>query len=188
MVRLHTTEIPMEEMAAMGDAEKSNNEMEAVQTLKIGMHYKGGKIAYLLTPSDPGYDPNVQHGIIAAVADLPGEVAWGCNDKFLAGRSSIGAGSQNTTDIVSGCAAKETAAKLCSNLNQGGYDDWYLPSKDELNKLFLEMKVIGGFREVCYWSSTETGKYNACSQIFDNGFQTANDKSTTFSVRPIRSF
>jgi len=50
------------------------------------------------------------------------------------------------------------------------------------------MKVIGGFREVCYWSSTETGKYNACSQIFDNGFQTANDKSTTFSVRPIRSF
>jgi hypothetical protein len=63
-----------------------------------------------------------------------------------------------------------------------------LPSKDELNKLFLQMKVIGGFREVCYWSSTETGKYNACTQIFDNGFQTANDKSTTFSVRPIRSF
>ena len=185
---IYVREIPMEEMAAMGDAEKRNNEMEAVQTLKIGMNYKGGKIAYLLTPSDPGYDPNVQHGIIAAVADLPGEVAWGCNDKFLAGRSSIGAGSQNTTDIVSGCAAKETAAKLCSNLNQGGYDDWYLPSKDELNKLFLEMKVIGGFREVCYWSSTETGKYNACSQIFDNGFQTANDKSTTFSVRPIRSF
>jgi hypothetical protein len=175
-------------MAAMGDAANSKNEMEAVQALKIGMDYKGGKIAYLLTPSDPGYDANVQHGIIAAVSDLPGEVAWGCNDKFLAGRSSIGTGSQNTIDIASGCSVAGNAATLCSNLIQGGYDDWYLPSKDELNKLFLQMKVIGGFREVCYWSSTETGKYNACSQIFDNGFQTANDKSTTFSVRPIRSF
>jgi len=185
---IYVREIPMEEMAAMGNVEKSKNEMEVVQTLKIGMDYKGGKIAYLLTPSDPGYDANVQHGIIAAVSDLPGEVAWGCNDKFLAGRSSIGTGSQNTIDIASGCSVVGNAASLCSNLNQGGYDDWYLPSKDELNKLFLQMKVIGGFREVCYWSSTETGKYNACSQIFDNGFQTANDKSTTFSVRPIRSF
>jgi hypothetical protein len=185
---IYVREIPMEEMAAMGDAAKSKDEMEAVQTLKIGMEYKGGKIAYLLTPSDPGYDANVQHGIIAAVADLPGEVAWGCNDKFLAGRSSIGTGSQNTIDISSGCSVAGNAATLCSNLVKGGYDDWYLPSKDELNKLFLQMKVIGGFREVCYWSSTETGKYNACTQIFDNGFQTANDKSTTFSVRPIRSF
>jgi hypothetical protein len=185
---IYVREIPMEEMAAISVTEKSKDDMEAVQSLKIGMNYKGGKIAYLLTPSDPGYDPNVQHGIIAAVADLPGEVAWGCNDKFLAGRSTIGSGSQNTTDIASGCTAAENAATLCSNLKQGGYDDWYLPSKDELNKLFLQMKVIGGFREVCYWSSTETGKYNACSQIFDNGFQTANDKSTTFSVRPIRSF
>ena len=185
---IYVREIPMEEMAAMGDAAKNKDEMEAVQTLKIGMDYKGGKIAYLLKPSDPGYDANVQHGIIAAVADLPGEVAWGCNDKFLAGRSSIGTGSQNTIDISSGCSVAGNAATLCSNLIQGGYDDWYLPSKDELNKLFLQMKAIGGFREVCYWSSTETGKYNACSQIFDNGFQTANDKSTTFSVRPIRSF
>jgi hypothetical protein len=185
---IYVREISMEEMAAMGDAAKSKNEMESVQALKIGMDYKGGKIAYLLTPSDPGYDANLQHGIIAAVSDLPGEVAWGCNDKFLAGRSSIGTGSQNTIDIASGCSVAGNAATLCSNLIQGGYDDWYLPSKDELNKLFLQMKVIGGFREVCYWSSTETGKYNACTQIFDNGFQTANDKSTTFSVRPIRSF
>ena len=185
---IYVREIPTEEMAAMGDAANSKNEMEPVQTLKIGMDYKGGKIAYLLTPSDPGYDANVQHGIIAAVSDLPGEVAWGCNDKFLAGRSSIGTGSQNTIDIASGCSVAGNAATLCSNLIQGGYDDWYLPSKDELNKLFLQMKVIGGFREVCYWSSTETGKYTACTQIFDNGFQTANDKSTTFSVRPIRSF
>jgi hypothetical protein len=73
-------------------------------------------------------------------------------------------------------------------LVQDGYNDWYLPSKDELIKLFAQKKVLGGFKEACYWSSTETGKYNACSVIFDSGFQTANDKSTTFNVRPIRSF
>ena len=37
-------------------------------------------------------------------------------------------------------------------------------------------------------NSSETGKCNACSEIFDSGFQTANEKSTTLNVRPIRSF
>jgi len=185
---IYVREIPFYELTTLGAAESSNSDVQTAQTLAIGMNYKGGKIAYLLVPSDPGYDANVQHGIIAAVADLPGEVEWGCSETFIAGRSSLGTGHQNTIDIASGCTTAETAAKLCSNLNQGGYSDWYLPSKDELNKLFLQKNAIGGFREVCYWSSTETGKYNACSQIFDNGFQTANDKSTTFHVRPIRSF
>ncbi len=184
---IYVREIPLDEIA-IGDAQINKKEFEPAQTLAIGMNYQGGKIAYLLTPSDPGYDQHVQHGIIAAVADLPNEVEWGCSETFIAGRSSLGTGSQNTIDIAAGCSTAETAGKLCSNLNQGGYTDWYLPSKDELNKLFLQKNVIGGFKEVCYWSSTETGKYNACSQIFDNGFQTANDKSTTFYVRPVRSF
>ena len=185
---IYVREIPADETTTVGISEKIEKEVVAAPTLTIGMNYKGGKVAYLLTASDPGYDPNVQHGIIAAVADLPGEAVWGCNEKFIAGRSTLGSGNQNTIDIVSGCSTAETAAKMCSNLVQGGYDDWYLPSKDELNKLYLQKKTIGGFKEACYWSSTETGKYNAHSQIFDSGFQTANDKSTTFSVRPIRSF
>lgn len=185
---IYVREIPKDEITTFGILEKNNIDVVSAPTLTIGMNYKGGKVAYLLTPSDPGYDPNVQHGIVAAVTDLSGVVEWGCSEKFIAGRSTLGSGNQNTLDIASGCSTAVTAAKLCSNLNQGGYDDWYLPSKDELNKLFLQKNVIGGFKEFCYWSSTETGKYNACSQIFDNGFQTANDKSTTFNVRPIRSF
>ena len=185
---IYVREIPADETTTVGISEKIDKEVVAAPALTIGMNYKGGKVAYLLTASDPGYDPNVQHGIIAAVADLPGEAVWGCSEKFIAGRSTLGSGNQNTIDIASGCSTAETAAKMCSNLVQGGYDDWYLPSKDELNKLYLQKKTIGGFKEACYWSSTETGKYNAHSQIFDSGFQTANDKSTTFSVRPIRSF
>jgi hypothetical protein len=130
--------------------------------------------------------------------DLPGEVAWGCNDKFLAGRSSIGTGSQNTIDIASGCSVAGNAATLCSNLNQGGYDDWYLPSKDELNKLFLQMKVIGGFREVCYWSSTETGPIDGLGQQFGvpcvgciaigSQGELTKSQATTINVRPVRAF
>lgn len=185
---IYVREIPADELAVFDILEKDGIDILAAQTLTIGMNYKGGKVAYLLTPSDPGYDPNVQHGIIAADADLAGVFEWGCNEKYIAGRTSLGSGNHNSLEIVSRCPTVETAARLCSELNQGGYSDWFLPSKDELNKLFLQKDAIGGFKEVCYWSSTEAGKYNAYSQIFDSGFQTANDKSTPLYVRPIRSF
>ncbi|NBW59983.1 MAG: DUF1566 domain-containing protein, partial [Crocinitomicaceae bacterium] len=73
----------------------------------------------------------------------------------------------------------------------GGYSDWYLPSKDELNQVYLNRVAIGGFVTVYYgyWSSTESGSTTAWCQNFLNGYQYTDDKSYSYGrVRAVRAF
>ena len=76
----------------------------------------------------------------------------------------------------------------------GGYRDWYLPSKDELNKLYLNRAAIGGFQVAHYRSSTEASdgifpQGNTWVQTFDAGGHQAEDgKSTPRPMRAVRSF
>ena len=158
--------------------------------LIVGDEYQGGKIAYILVSGDPGYDANVQHGLIATAADISTVAQWGCQGTGIsgAGGTAIGTGNQNTIDIMAGCATAGIAAKLCGDLVQGGYSDWYLPSKDELNKLQINRSAIGGFASVGYWSSTEDDDNGAWIQDFSNGYQTTYYKNYTSYVRAIRAF
>ena len=158
--------------------------------LRVGDEYQGGKIAYILVSGDPGYDANVQHGLIATAADISTAAQWGCQGTTIAGAegTAIGTGNQNTIDIMAGCATAGIAARLCGDLVQGGYSDWYLPSKDELNKLRENRIAIGGFANVGYWSSTESDHNGAWIQVFSDGYQTTYYKSYTSYVRAVRSF
>ena len=158
--------------------------------LRVGDEYQGGKIAYILVSGDLGYDANVQHGLIATAADISTVAQWGCQGTAISGAegTDIGTGNQNTIDIMAGCATAGIAARLCGDLVQGGYSDWYLPSKDELNKLRINRSAIGGFANVGYWSSTEADDNGAWIQDFSNGYQTTYYKNYTSYVRAIRSF
>ncbi|MEI6695682.1 MAG: DUF1566 domain-containing protein [Bacteroidota bacterium] len=70
-----------------------------------------------------------------------------------------------------------------------GYSDWYLPSRDELNKLYLNQNSIGGFASNYYWSSSEYGNYDAWGQNFTNGYQYHYDKIVSGNhIRAIRNF
>ena len=84
------------------------------------------------------------------------------------------------------------AAKVCADysvtVSGVTYGDWYLPSKYELNLLYLQKVAVGGFASAYYWSSTENNNNNAWIQNFDNGNQNNNNKNNTNYVRAVRDF
>jgi len=94
----------------------------------------------------------------------------------------------NTAAILGGCGTAGIAARLASSYTGGGCTDWFLPSKDELNELYLQQGVVGGFANGGYWSSSENNASGAWNQYFSNGNQNYNNKKYTRRVRAVRGF
>ena len=164
--------------------------------LAIGDSYQGGIIFYIFVDGDPGYVAEETHGLIAAEADqTPSDsgIIWAIVAKqgtAVGGTGiEIGKGKANTDAIIAQNGEGITyAAGLARAYNRGGYNDWYLPSKDELGKLYLTKGVVGGFADFYYWSSTEVGADNAWLQLFSVGDQRQGSKAYTGRVRAVRAF
>jgi hypothetical protein len=175
------------------------NEVSFKTIINVGESYGGGKVAYVLAPGDSGYDANTSHGLIFAMTET--RLPWGCIGVAINGAdgTGLGSGNQNTIDIVNGCSTPNIAAKFCYDysvtVNGVLYDDWFLPSKDELNKLFLNRYSISlnHGSDKYYFSSSEfvdgTNRL-VWFQNFFNGIQTAYGypKSFSLSVAPVRYF
>ncbi len=148
---------------------------------EIGMNYGGGIIFYL--------DGSKRHGLIAAKNDQA-TVEWSTLSTAInAGGIAFGTGQLNTSTIVSILGNGNYAAILCDQLVLDGFSDWFLPSRDELNYLYSQKPIVGGFADEYYWSSTETAEDTAWGQLFSNGFQNSSlAKSNQLKIRAIRSF
>jgi len=150
---------------------------------RIGQSYGGGVIAYI--------DSTNFHGLIAAPADQSVGVIWsdGLSSTF-ATDTSIGTGNINTNKIVTNQGAGIYAASICQTLALGGYSDWYLPSKNELEQLYFNRALIGGFIDDWYWSSTEGSWFGyAMVHHFGNGSKSIGlVERQTWRVRAVRSF
>jgi opacity protein-like surface antigen len=135
----------------------------------------------------------------AAPDDLPAPIRWGPNNTVIKDtETAVGTGKANTQRIapIINRHGEDGAALLCTALNINGYQDWFLPSKDELNLMYVNLKKkgLGGFGDGYYWSSSEYNYFDAWVQRFRDGsqnysfFYTKGDKDHALPVRAIRAF
>ncbi len=152
----------------------------------IGQPYGGGIIFYI--------DATGIHGLIAAPADLEEAAIWAYKDTVIGVKArKIGAGHKNTLNIFKalgdpGSPELDYAALDCAEFKFKGYNDWYLPSKDEMNELYKQQDIVGGFNPFSYWTSTEFDISTAWFQNFSNGKQIKATKIAAYGMRPVRSF
>ena len=72
--------------------------------------------------------------------------------------------------------------------NGAKFNDWRLPTKDELNLIYKQKESIGGFSTYSYWSSTEYGSASVWDQDFNGGYQNPISQEDKDNVRAVRAF
>jgi hypothetical protein len=181
-----------------------------IKAQSIGDFYQGGVVFYL---------DSFGGGLIVDIADLsnPNPVGgttsldtllsrWGNYSNHVPGTSLpfLGSGETNTQNFINFYSNGNFAAHLCVNSNRGGYNDWFLPSKQELEEIFSYKALIdsvalinGGhlFDDFAtlypYWSSTETPSttdYRNAYAVYPGNFSVLRGKILEYKVRATRSF
>ena len=170
------------------------------QGAQVGDFYGGGVVFYIFVDGETGYVAGETHGLIAAVEDQSSGIQWYNGSDVTTGATgtAIGTGSANTDAIIAeqGATTTSYAAGLARAYTGGGFTDWFLPSKDELNEMYLNKAAInasatangGASFSSYYWSSTEYNDGNAWRQRFISGDQGPFNKSNTLYVRAVRAF
>jgi hypothetical protein len=169
--------------SAGGTATGSDQNFSTSQLLHIGDNWAGGIIFYI--------DASQDHGYVCATSNQSDAAWWGCDFENLGTGTAIGTGAANTQMIGTQCEA-DAAGTICWNLILNGHNDWFLPSKDELNQMYVNLKKnlnLGSFSSGLYWSSSENGEHYAWYQSFINGTQDSYwDRTFSLNVRAARAF
>ena len=163
------------------------------EILEIGTETRGGIVFYIAaTPTDLDGDGVLDTGLVCATTDQSSGVQWynGRNSTTGATARGVGSGATNTATIIAAQGSGTYAASVASNYDGGGFNDWFLPSKDELNLMYTNLKVqgLGSFSNSSYWSATEYLYNYTWKQNFSGGGQNSDGKYDTNRVRAVRAF
>jgi hypothetical protein len=164
----------------------------------VGQQGPGGGVVFM-TPSTAGNTTGLFYEAATSTWSSPSgdpTSAWCNNTTAVLGVASTvpgtGAmdGANKTTVMLGVCTsgAANLADAYSATVNGVAYGDWFLPSKGELNQMYVNRVVIGGFASGVYWSSSEDDANYAWVQGFGHGYQGSGDKSATIYVRPVRAF
>lgn len=161
----------------------------------IGDTGPGGGIVFYIT--DGGI-----HGMEVAPAGWYNgsgdpEAVWGNTTTSVSTLIAIGKGASNTDAIITTLGITGAAAELCADYTGGGFNDWFLPSHDELKEIINQfpyeknyvVENLAGFSSGSYyWSSSEYTTTRAYVMYPNTGNMSDADKSGYNRVRPVRAF
>ena len=121
----------------------------------------------------------------------PATFAWSNITSVLVGTNTgIGQGKANTEAIMAQAGHIYSAAKACADysvvVDDVTYNDWFLPSKAELNKIYTS--GVDLFSTSPHWSSSDIDLVSVWYQNFYNGSQNDNGKNLIYPVRAVRYF
>ena len=171
--------------------------VNVLQTYQIGDTGPGGGIVYYYsaagflcgpTHADTcNYLEVAPNDMSATGSPSVNQMQWSSSRLSASTNLEIGTGATNTQHMVQIDSQLGSAGTEANAFRGGGFSDWFLPSKDELNQLYLQRSYVSGL-SIVYWSSSEDGAPVAWGQAFDTGLQSLVDKGFGYYVRPIRAF
>jgi len=170
----------------------------------------GGKIIYVapagfqVTSTTAAFTTYTAYYLEAAPANAVGgtgsqtEMRWSTRSSSpypdpTGTAAAIGRGRNNTALIIATEKAaypSDTyiyAALACDNYSVAGFNDWFLPNRDELTQLY-NRRVALGLSSGSFWSSSRAGVNNAWGRVFQINGEYEYDRGTDRYVRPIRAF
>lgn len=149
----------------------------------IGDKHAGGIVFYV--------DSTGKHGLVCADYEQNNNVKNYYSDKQdINTKNDIGTGLENTKKLIEPSERRKTPAKICYNLNLYGYDDWFLPSFNELKLMKdLHKQGIGNFKFSSYYSSSvekEIYSFKSMEIFFP---QLSNEDNISIpQIRAVRAF
>lgn len=164
--------------------------------VSIGDYAYGGIVFFV--------DETGEHGLVCTKQDQAANVRW--NQRKTVRKNNWLTDNMNTKKALFNTKSnkeckKMYAIRICEDLkikeNGVTYNDWYLPTQEELNLMYINKAKInetaiknGGtnFADTYYWSSTEYDYTNAWTQYFFDGKQVYSYKDYNYNVRAVRAF
>ena len=154
-----------------------------------GLFYRGGFIFYVDTVSGAG--------MVAHTLETNEAVHW-CDfvdqDACINIGSlpaNIGSGGSNTAKITTALGDGTYAAKHAEDASINGFDDWHLPSLDELTAVYQNLRLsdLGNVDpNLSYWSSTDDSTYAWVIYFVNGNTYTPSKYHPHHNVLPVRSF